>query len=500
MLITPINIFTKTNCNIQTQNNNLRYVNLPQNNKDEVSFCGSAKLIAESMADAPSNKDCIIVNTNAEPSKYYLQCVLDKYISQFVKSKDKNNPSSHKPVEDYYVRVKSPNSIREKVVSKYSKMYREDLDKFCTETVDQLIENFNMKKCVTREQLIGEAKKLFTYYQNKIPPFANSEYFFNQIVSVFEAYNIFDLSKYSPSRLKTIYSNILKNIEAAGKRTHVNAKGSYVNPQSISGIKHYANDIVGARIIMSDSEPNDTAIVLEAIRRASDDGYIKINSVESYIPDPSKLPQNKSIEDYEYATHKKLHCFANDTNADFDENMSKSGYLAIHINLELTDPILALYKGEYKGFSAEIQIMGTDVEKLKDVEDLCYKLKDNKNAINAAYLPFKKHFMKYYTKESAQAFNDYTYALYLAQRDLTPNEAKRDLFPSISELGFDGKVPPELDFNVLKKIKDECDIEYNRLQKIEEEANNSVQCETLNRIKKAGDISTLKNMIACKMK
>ena len=38
-----------------------------------------------------------------------------------------------------------------------------------------------------------------------------------------------------------------------------------------------------------------------------------------------------------------------------------------------------------------------------------------------------------------------------------PLKGKKNLFPSLKEMGFEGKIPPELDFNNLKKFKDKCD-------------------------------------------
>ena len=107
---------------------------------------------------------------------------------------------------------------------------------------------------------------------------------------------------------------------------------------------------------------------------------------------------------------------------------------------------------------------------LKEVEDLCYKIKDNKNAIHRGYQTFVDYFKKYYKDDIKEAFDDYTYALYLAQRALGPEERKDNSFPSIKELGFENRVPEELDFNKLKKIKDGCDVIYESLSKQEENA------------------------------
>ena len=129
--------------------------------------------------------------------------------------------------------------------------------------------------------------------------------------------------------------------------------------------------------------------------------------------------------------------------------------MAIHINVNLDNPIFKNYNGVFSGYSGEIQIIGRDVAQLKKVEDLCYKFKDKKNAVNVAYKPFKEYFLKHYKDDAVQAFDDYTYDLYLAQRGIS-SKRRAMAFPSIDELGYAGKVPKELDFNKLRRIYEGC--------------------------------------------
>ena len=272
----------------------------------------------------------------------------------------------------------------------------------------------------------------------------------------------------------------------------------YIEPTSIKGVKHYANDIVGARITMKESDPEYTGLVLAALKQAVDDGLLNITSIENNLPDPKKLPQGKEISDYAYATDSQLRKLAKAADAKLIRNKSKSGYLAIHINVDLSSPLFSCYKGVFDGYTGEIQIIGSDVEQLKDVEDLCYKLKDDKNAIRSEYKPFKTHFKTYYNDETKDAFEDYTYALYLAQRSLPPNSKRTDFFPSIEELGFEGKVPKELDFNYLRRLKEKCDFSAKLAQKQEEMKNGdkSSHSETIKTIKHNGNIKTVKSLIS----
>ena len=40
---------------------------------------------------------------------------------------------------------------------------------------------------------------------------------------------------------------------------------------------------------------------------------------------------------------------------------------------------------------------------------------------------------------------------------MPPSLTRKDSFPSLEELGYNGRIPKELDFNVLAGIKNSCD-------------------------------------------
>ncbi len=440
---------------------NNKYPNLAPLKQDTVSFGAGNKLHSSDMSNSPSMRDCYLVAQNAEPSRYYLQKVLDKYLKPFIRS-DENSTKSKKPVCEYYTRTKSANSIREKVVSKYSKINSEETEKFCNQTIEELLNYFPLTKGITKEFATIAAQRAFTGYSSKIPPYENVAFSFNEILNILKSYNLLNFQVLNDNEQNNAFSKIIEHIEKSSFDDDIaeNSEGNYINPQTITGIKHYANDIVGARIILGESGPEDTVVILKALKRAVDDGCIKITSIENNELDPDMLADGKSVEDYAYVTHKKLQHFSNETDSKLIDHKSKSGYLAIHINLEFPDPILSARNSEFKGYSGEIQIIGRDVERLKDIEDLCYKIKDNKNAIHDAYSPFRDYFLKYYTGKTKEEFDKYTYALYLAQRELKSNPNEEIPFPSVKDLGFEGKVPEELDFNILKGLKEFCYKDY----------------------------------------
>ena len=466
--------------------------NLSPLKQDTVSFSGRGKLISENMIDAPHERTCRLVELNAEPARFYLESVLDKYLKPLTQVNSESNPKDF-PILEYSTRIKKSTSIREKVVSKYSKVYSTEADEFSCHLVDEFLKYFELKDGISKNFVVKEAKKLIA---NKVPPYEFISYYVSTIASEFQDKNYLNFKDFSDDKLKQIFNQIIDSLADVPKSPHT--EGSvYIEPTCIKGVKHYANDIVGARITMKESDPEYTGLVLSALQRAVNDGLLKITSIENNLPDSQKLPAGKQLSDYAYAKDYQLRNLAHAADAKLIRKKSRSGYLAIHINVDLSNSLFSCYNGVFDGYTGEIQILGSDVEQLKDVEDLCYKLKDDKNAIRSEYKPFKNHFKSYYNDKTKDAFEDYTYALYLAQRSLPSNSKKSDFFPSIEELGFSGKLPKELDFNYLRRLKEKCDFSAKLLQTQEEIKNstNRNHAETIRTIKRYGDIKTLKNLI-----
>lgn len=465
MFISPINL-NSINILKKKQDNfyNTKYPNLSPLPNDVVSFSGRAKLISSNMQDSPSESDCRKVSENAEPARFYLENVIQKYVGHLV-TPSVDESSEQYPVAKCSTRIKRPSSIREKVVSKYSKKYREEVNQFTNQVFDELSQYFKFSEEADRETVLNEIKSVINGdgRQRTMSPYEYSAFYLSEIVEALEKYERFDFDSYSPSRLKSIFSEIVESLEATIDSDNINDT-VYLDPTGVAGIKHYANDIVGGRILLDESSPEYTGLIIDALKQAVSDGVLNITSIENNVPDPDKLPEGKQVSEYIYATDAQLRSLAKAAGAKLIKNKSKTGYLAVHINVDLSNKAFERFGGIFNGYKGEIQIIGTDVEKLKEVEDLCYKLKDNKNAIHVAYKPFKDHFQKYYNESTQDAFDDYTYALYLAQRAIKPGTRRNQVFPTISDLGFEGKVPPELDFNVLRKLKHSCDKELLRIE------------------------------------
>jgi hypothetical protein len=492
------NNFIKNNAQIHKSSNLLPL------SKDTVSFTSRAELIGADMVNAPNNKTCIQAANNAEVAQWYLQKVLDKYIGPFTQ-KDKSSDAQKFPIFEYFSRTKSPGSIREKVVSKYAKICANDTQSFADDAAKGFLKYFTPKTGTQPRDIADIIRRTIEKNQeyNKIAPYQNIKYLFGEIINTLDEKKVLDMDNYPMPEQKKICAKIIDEfIENHQEQIENNcdSKGGYINPTHIDGVKHYANDIVGARIIMRESDKTYVNTVLKALERAVEDKKLKITSIQNNLPDPLRMPRNKKISDYEYASEQSLERLAKNSGAEYNKINTKTGYLGIHIDVDLSDELLKEYNGIYNGYSGEIQIIGTDVLKLKEVEDLCYKIKDKKNAINAGYEPFRNYFLEYYSDDKVKkAFDDYTYDLYLAQRSLPPStNTSTNSFPTIDELGYNGRVPQELDFNTLAALKESCDkrIKNEETEKaLETSKKTKTSNDSAKNILRNGNIATLKELL-----
>lgn len=421
--------------------------------RDTVSFSGAAKLEGRSMVFAPSLKTCQTVRNNAEPAAMYLDTKLHEYLDSINDGCDTGSE-----LITIKTRKKSPSSIKEKAVSKFSKTAGDENKEFCSDAVSEILNYYELKDGFNKTIAEIEAGISIEQPSEFITlPYGNEKFFLNQIISNLEKRGIIEFNASSKETRAKAFEKILNHLKKRRKGECFDINGVYIDPASIAGIKHYANDIIGARIILNDSKAAAQK-VMEALKKAANDGALNIVSIENYLPNPKKLPAGEKISSYEYLSARKVSRAAKAMNADYRESESKSGYIAIHVNLDLSGSRFETPKNELNGYQGEIQIIGKNVEELKDVEDLCYKLKDEKSSFSPKYKPFKDYFTKYYKGRNIQdAFNEYTYKLYLAQRKKAKTQKQGlFLFPTLKEMGFDKKLPPELDFNKLREIKIKC--------------------------------------------
>lgn len=248
------------------------------------------------------------------------------------------------------------------------------------------------------------------------------------------------------------------------------------DPRSPGNIKREVRDIIGARIVLRNPDSEDSKKIIDSLIKAIEDKQLKITKIESYTPEGSKESlayfKNDDLNKLKEAQDKNL--APNEKKTEFFKNKKETGYIAVHLDVDLSNP--DKYVTNKDGFFGEIQIVGIDVSDLKKVEDLCYKLRDKKGlkSGNVAYKPFSTYFLKYLGKdqEIQDNFKEYTKRAYIHQRKKEPKHTvdskKRKIeLPTIEECGMQGKVPKELDFNILFKIKELCDALYSYTKDID---------------------------------
>ena len=252
---------------------------------------------------------------------------------------------------------------------------------------------------------------------------------------------------------------------------------NFINLNKTEDIKKVIQDLVGARIIVNQSNPKVNAAIIDRLITLVKSGELKIKKIEIITPkEETGLQPYFEEDDLERLKDAVNMTKKSSDKIDIGKNPSKSGYSAIHIDLDLSDENMLAKNDGYKG---EIQIIGSDVAYFKDLEDYCYKVKQNKDIKSGhpAYNAFVQHLNKYFeyretgnseseNKKTAnkykEAFERYTYKAYIIQRRKSPNDPQysKTHLPTIEECGMKGEVPPDLDFNYLQKIRTQCDKFY----------------------------------------
>ena len=374
--------FQSQSSQIKSNNNNSKVLNfnikapkLAPLAQDTISFTG----LSEYKAAFNNIELCKKIHQCAKPANQYLQDVLEKYFAQDVYDEKTNPRGGIAPIS---ARVKSPESIEEKVSDKISSTF----------------------KAVKEED------------------------FYEKIFS----------------------------------------------PHSEKGIKDKIRDISGARIVVTEAFDNVMDKVVDNLCAMIREESLIVDEIQNHTSPDSKADSYFTDEQL-----KKIQDAVNEVRADngldeieVDTDTTKTGYMALHLSID-TRYIPKLAKNQ--GFWSELQIIGSDVELLKDIEDFCYKLKKGMSihSQDVAYKPFEEMFLNAYNDTEhypnvQEAFRQYTIKAYLAQKKRLPSDDIKDdttswayRYPTIKDCGFEGQIPPILDFNILARIKRDCDDLHN---------------------------------------
>jgi len=222
-------------------------------------------------------------------------------------------------------------------------------------------------------------------------------------------------------------------------------------------VKEGMTDIIGARIVMADSRKGQVDEVINRLANAVNKDQIKILEIENYRPDPELDDNGVVVKSYDYASplalrNLKLACESKGIDvAKRDEDLP-SGYMAIHMLIKLPN-----------GFTGEIQLMGKDVEQLKEVEDACYKVKNGKH-LDKQFASVEKMLAPLANKEDTilrKGYIEYTRKAYIVQREKEPRRTNKIQEPEFLHIPESlNYIPPQLNFNNIYAEMKKCGFRY----------------------------------------
>ncbi len=201
-------------------------------------------------------------------------------------------------------------------------------------------------------------------------------------------------------------------------------------------------DVAGARIVLRDASQENVALVFDAIGNMVKKGA-KVKEVENYRANPrtSYISQN-TLDTFEEFCNKF---------GQYPEIKNKAlpnSYTAVHVTFELPD-----------GKLVELQIMGRDMENVKEVEDLFYKWRCEKDFAEK-YKPIQDMFKK--IMPTLDEFQNTTLERYIKDSyehalEIPAMSAKRK--PNFEKdyfLPFPYSLPQELSYKNLHSMMEEC--------------------------------------------
>ena len=201
-------------------------------------------------------------------------------------------------------------------------------------------------------------------------------------------------------------------------------------------------DIIGARIVLRKCQPEDIDQVFKILGQMVTRGVINVKEVENHrLTSKDSYVTQKTLEEFEDT------CAKAKQYPDIISKPIPSGYTAIHLTVELEN-----------GFIGEIQIMGRDMEHVKDVEDFYYKLNCIKN-FDPKYKSIEKTMIEKIAQLSTfekEALDKYIKDSYAHAREIPPKSSKtstttKDFLP------WPYFLPEELSYTYLYAKKLECD-------------------------------------------
>ncbi len=203
------------------------------------------------------------------------------------------------------------------------------------------------------------------------------------------------------------------------------------------------NDLIRGRVTLNTGHSNEGDQVVTRLIKAVKQGRLRVAEITSYRPE---APEER--RKYEYVKTIKLRelfktATENGQNPTFKAEEKDTGYFALHIIFLIEN-----------GYRAELQIMGKDVARLKEIEDICYKIKCNKR-VDPGFDPVVQAMKELKLRQNSalmDEYNRYTKEAYKYERlKASGREVSKDS-ESFLKLPEDSEIPHILDFNEVAQI------------------------------------------------
>lgn len=199
-------------------------------------------------------------------------------------------------------------------------------------------------------------------------------------------------------------------------------------------------DLVGARIVLRNASKDSFGKIFERFTQLLEQGKIKVIEIENYRPDEAmSYVAQRTLNKFENAC-KRAGQYPKIIQASIPNN-----YTAVHLTVE------------YKGQPIEIQLIGSDVEFFKEIEDIFYKRRCNKDLApkykSIQYLIDK--LMENLTLEQHELLDNYIMQSYINARNI-PVRA-HTVKPSVNDLmQFPSALPRKLSFENIYRMMEIC--------------------------------------------
>lgn len=203
--------------------------------------------------------------------------------------------------------------------------------------------------------------------------------------------------------------------------------------------KVYLNmtDLNGVKVVLRDGSDKSVGMALATLMAGITSGALILEEVEVKRPLSAKDLKKSEIAKYDYVAPYEMMKFVNeaknisgkDVKYDLDTDYTCSNYTAVHF--------LFKFPSASRGF--ELQMMGHDVSLFKGMDDIFFKILDNKK-VDQEFKPIEKLIKPLMRKQNdlyLEKFNKYRADSFLFQREKEPRTSTGEVAEFFLPLKYD---------------------------------------------------------------